>query len=283
MTNPEYTYHYDKLSCSKNIWIVHITFAFLVVLSGLGCLLARLFDKIRWMHPWFGRCYIIFMLWCMATSLVIHNSGLPIAVLFSFLWVLCGLTFGWIVIKLHQRHMENKVYKLINEIQPGAQLNRDDNKRSIEIEIENARKTIIQNNKFNERFFSYKALHGALMFTSFINVAGRIFAFHWDFTCHTYPYYKQIDTSKFKGLDKPLTAVQFHDPNYSDLPWAYKEGWWALWFSFGPMMLAFLVGCYFSWKNSKGVHQQIKKNYRDVAAVPIQLYSPSNSGNTPSP
>ena len=103
MINPEYTYHFDKLSCSRTVWFVHITFAFLVVISGLGCLLSRLSLQYKWMHPWFGRCYIIFLLWCMGTSLIIHNSGLPIAVLVSFAWVLCGLSFGWIAMSLKSK------------------------------------------------------------------------------------------------------------------------------------------------------------------------------------
>lgn len=251
MTNPEYTYHFDKLSCSRSVWFVHITFAFLVVISGFGCLLTRLSTDYKWMHPYFGRCYIIFMLWCMGTALVIHNSGLPIAVLFSFVWVLCGLTFGWIAIKIHQIHMEHKVYRLINSKikqkneQPQAIL-------SIELLIEETRKQIAQNKTFSERILSYKALHGALMFTSFINVAGRTVAFNGtgDFTCHTYPYYKQIDTPKFNGLDQSLTAVPLHDPKYDELPWASGVHWWAIELSVVPMILAFSIGSCCAWKNS---------------------------------
>ena len=106
MTNPQYTYSLNKVSCIRDAWFVHVTFAFLVVLSGIGCLMTRIVYKK--LHVYFGRLYIICMLWCMGTSLVIHNTGLPIAVLTSFVWVLGGLTAGWILIKLHQLGMEKK-------------------------------------------------------------------------------------------------------------------------------------------------------------------------------
>ena len=108
MTNTRYTYQLDKISCVRDVWFAHITFAYLIVLSGVGCLVTRCVDKYKWMHIYFGRLYIIFMLWCMVTSLLVHNSGLPIAVLISFLWVIGGLTLGWIIIKLHQLQMEKR-------------------------------------------------------------------------------------------------------------------------------------------------------------------------------
>jgi len=38
------------------------------------------------------------MLWAMGSSLLIHNEGLPLAVLVSFLWTMLGLTLGWFAI-----------------------------------------------------------------------------------------------------------------------------------------------------------------------------------------
>ena len=268
MTNPEYTYHFDKLSCSRTVWFVHITFAFLVVLSGFGCLLTRLSLEYKWMHPWFGRCYIIFLLWCMGTSLIIHNSGLPIAVLVSFTWVLCGLSFGWIAIKFHQIQMEREIYRLVNyKIIQSTES--EDETFSIENLINDTRKRIAQDRTFCERILSYKALHGALMFTSFINVAGRTVAFNGtgDFSCHTYPYYKQINTSKFNGLGQSLTAVPLHDPKFDKLPWANGVHWWAIELSILPMILALSVGSCFAWNNSKCKDQRTTKNFTDIAGI----------------
>jgi len=50
----------------------------------------------------FGRVYILAMLWSTATSLLVHNTGLPAGVLISFVWVMGGLTIGWILINIHQ-------------------------------------------------------------------------------------------------------------------------------------------------------------------------------------
>ena len=83
MKSLDYTYSFDKISCMKEVWYVHVMFAFLVILSGVACLTTRVVMK--WAHPYFGRAYIICMLWCMGTSLVIHNTGLPFAVLLSFI------------------------------------------------------------------------------------------------------------------------------------------------------------------------------------------------------
>ena len=66
---------------------MHIIFAYLVVLSGIACFVTRLHPATRPWHALLGRTYIVCMLWCMATSLLIHNSGLPIAVCINFLFV----------------------------------------------------------------------------------------------------------------------------------------------------------------------------------------------------
>jgi hypothetical protein len=218
------------------------------------------------MHVYFGRLYIIFMLWCVVTSLLAHNSGLPVAVLVSFLWVIGGLTAGWVVIKLHQLQMEGRVAEVMDrKLGEG----RGD---KFKVMIEAARMEIIHGRTFWERMLSYKALHGALMFMSFVNLFGRLFASNQsgDFTCHTFPYYKQIDTPKFQGADQPLTPVPLRDPNYAKLPWAHGLVWWGLELSVGPLLLAFAVGSYVAWKESNEV-QRVEELIQpgDVAAVRI--------------
>jgi hypothetical protein len=65
---------------------------------------------------------------------------------------------------------------------------------SLEYMIRAEKGAIIAERSVWQRFFSLKALHGILMFTSWINIVGRIFASNQsgDFTCHTYPVYKQV-------------------------------------------------------------------------------------------
>lgn len=79
--------------------------------------------------------------------------------------------------------------------------------------------------------------------------AGRIFASNQsgDFTCHTYPVYKPINTKHFDGMDAPLTLLPTHDSNFYRLPWA-RTGLvgWSLAMLFGPLLGAALVGAIYS-------------------------------------
>lgn len=54
----------------------------------------------NWLHKWAGKLYILGMIWTIATSSLIRNEGLPLGTLISFLWVLGGLTFGYILINI---------------------------------------------------------------------------------------------------------------------------------------------------------------------------------------
>lgn len=62
-----------------------------------------------------------------------------------------------------------------------------------------------------QRFFSLKALHGILMFTSWINIVGRIFASNQsgDFTCHTYPVYKQVRNKNQSSFLVDITNLTY--------------------------------------------------------------------------
>ena len=96
-----YTYSFDKYSCVSWVYPFHIIFAYLVVLTGFLAIISRVITKLRPYHAAFGRFYLIFMLWCMASSLLIHNTGLPLPILVSFLYLLVSITIGWNVIRIH--------------------------------------------------------------------------------------------------------------------------------------------------------------------------------------
>ena len=104
-----YTYHFSKYSCLRSFYFIHIVFNWLITISGLWCFLSRLWPRLYWTHAWSGRLYFVFMIWSMASSLLIHNTGLGVAVLFSFLWVLLGMTIAWFLIVLHQQKMTKQV------------------------------------------------------------------------------------------------------------------------------------------------------------------------------
>lgn len=237
----DYTYSLSKISCMKSVWYAHVTFAFLVVAAGAGCLATRLCCK--HMHAWFGRMYIICMLWCMGTALVIHNTGLPPAVLLSFVWVLGGLSVGWVLIKCHQSRTEAEAGRSLS-VAHLAKLNDGVEFSSIMQELKSA---VAAQKSFYARMLSCKAAHGALMFMSFINIFGRMFGVKLSdgFSCHTFPYYKQLDSPKFTGLARPLTPVPALDPNYSRLPWAHGLHWWGLELSLGPIAFALATGSLF--------------------------------------
>ena len=244
----DYTYSLDKLSCVRQFYFIHMTFAYLVVLSGIACFLTRLFPETRKWHALFGRTYIICMLWCMATSLLIHNTGLPVGVLISFLFVLTGLTVGWGCVKLHQYYMHNQVIETVQEV-----IQRGGTVFTVDLKDEMKKATISINASkisWQQRMLSFKAAHGMLMFMSWINIFGRMFGSNQsgDFTCHTYPVYKRLDSPRFKGLNQSLTFVPIEDPNYSKLPWAHTtlEGWGML-FSIGMLLVAAGVGSLYVW------------------------------------
>jgi hypothetical protein len=118
-----------------------------------------------------GRLYIIFMLWATGTSLLVHNAGLPTAVLISFVWVLGGLTVGWLAIVIHKDRMRAAATQAAQQRikaeggdVPGGDL-------GALISREAGR--IAAGKTFAQRFFSLKALHGSVFFVSWINIVGE--------------------------------------------------------------------------------------------------------------
>lgn len=201
------------------MYFAHVVFSYLVMIAGFGCLFSRFLPHTQWTHAWFGKLYFIAMLWAMGTSLLIHNSGLPAAVLISFVWVLAGMTIGWPLIALHQRQMQAKATKAVFErIQISGQFPKSEEIDRL-VAIEKGK--IAAAKSFKERMLSYKAAHGALMVVSWINIIGRVFVtpLGKDFTCYTATYYKQIDTKHFAGANVELTPLPTHDPNFAKLPW----------------------------------------------------------------
>jgi hypothetical protein len=212
-TDPNWTYHYDKLSCWKGAYFAHVVFAYLVLFSGIGCFVTRILPgRYKFLHLWCGRAYWMSMLWCAGTSMLIHNSGLPAAVLLSFLWVLIFMCIGWIAANFHQMSMDKQAMANVQ-----AAINREGLKGNLKQIIAEEKGRIIHNRTFVQRFFSWKTLHGVVMFVSWVNIAGRIPASNQsgDFTCYTYPVYKPIYTphGNFTGTNE-IKLLEIHDPNY---------------------------------------------------------------------
>jgi uncharacterized membrane protein len=242
-TSIDYTFHFDKYSCVRQMWYFHIATAYIVAISGFLCFMTRLYYTNY--HKLFGRIYILGMLWCTATSMLIHNTGLPLGVLISFVWVLGGLTIGWILISIHQSTLESKAFANLSK--------RTINIKNLEIELKQEKNAIVSSKSTFQKVISFKGFHGMIMFTSWINITGRIFASNQsgDFTCYTYPVYKPIDSHAFKGAGKNITFVESRNPLYNKLPWANREATWGILLLFGPLLGAFIVGLVYSFYSTK--------------------------------
>jgi hypothetical protein len=110
-----------------------------------------------------------------------------------------GMTIGWIIIKFHESCMQRQALAAVATSlaeAPAGPITSDSatGKQPLDLEtrINEEKGRIAASKTFAQRFFSIKALHGMIMFTSWINIVGRIFASNQsgDFTCHTYPVYK---------------------------------------------------------------------------------------------
>ncbi|KAI8806007.1 hypothetical protein BJ742DRAFT_373687 [Cladochytrium replicatum] len=169
-----------------------------------------------------GRLYIIFMIWAMGSSLLIHNTGLPTGVLWSFLWVGVGLSIGYIAIGFHQQRI------LVRKPTKSASWNRW--------------------SEIFWRIVSWKGLHGVMMLLSWINVAGRTFVTKPDdFDCYTYAVYKPGYTGKNftpGPMIGNLTLVPTMGASYPRTPWAYREGTWAVIMSVAPMVAGIIAVVY---------------------------------------
>merc|ERR1711991_697548 len=235
----DYTYVNDKLSCMVSIWYAHIVFCYLVFFAGIAAILSRLLpSRFKFIHQWCGRAYIAFMILNIGVSIVIHNEGLPIAVLISFIWVLGAMILAWFLVliykMLHQRKVEERV---------DAKIRADGLGKSTLAEVMSAESAkILEEQSFWKRLLSLKGLHGVLMFVSWVNVMGRVFASNQsEFRCYTAPAYKPI--TNLTGF------IPYSDPNYDTLPWARLGGtaaWGAVLF-FAPFIAAYLFAMGYIW------------------------------------
>ncbi|KAI8903265.1 hypothetical protein EDD86DRAFT_214965 [Gorgonomyces haynaldii] len=120
---------------------------------------------------------------------------------------------------------------------------------------------------FRERLLSLKTLHGLSMLVSRINIVGRIFVtpLRSDFECLTYPVYKQVDSTEFKGLNQPLTQVPVHNPNYNKQPWANREVGWMMMLLWGPVGAGLLFAIVYSWFMTRSLSRSQSETQRLIA------------------
>eukprot|EP01125_Pyxidicula_operculata_P019634 TRINITY_DN7127_c0_g2_i1.p1 TRINITY_DN7127_c0_g2~~TRINITY_DN7127_c0_g2_i1.p1 ORF type:complete len:187 (-),score=9.44 TRINITY_DN7127_c0_g2_i1:57-617(-) len=143
------------------------------------------------------------MFWCMASSLLIHNAGLPLPIIVFFVLLMLSLSIGWLVIKLHSQNMEEEAFKRVNELIQTQKVT------DVAESFMEQKMKIANEKTFTQRLFSYKALHGILMVFSWYQMLGRTLVTnpYPGPGCFTYPAFKSSsDEAVF------LPAV---DPDYA--------------------------------------------------------------------
>jgi hypothetical protein len=133
---------------------MHITAAYLIVAAGLLAMFSRVIPFMRPWHAFFGKLYLIFMFWAMGTALVVHNVGLALPIIISFLYLLSGITIGLPAIHFHKKRFETELWHRIQSRLSDAV----DSKDNLDIlEIRNQEIAALANDKtFAQRFFSLK-------------------------------------------------------------------------------------------------------------------------------
>jgi hypothetical protein len=196
------------------------------------------------------------MLLTTAFSLLVHNTGIPTGVLVSFIWVLGGLTIGWVVIQFHQRTMyKTALSRLDTAIACG-----DVKLTTLESAIAEEKNKISSEKTLFQRIFSVKTFHGLVMFTSWVNIMGQISTgnVRGEYECYTYPVYKNITSRRYTvPANGSLTLVPTQDPKYTRLPWGNREFMWGVQLSVGPMFIGLLFGTAFAyWSIRKQLNMQ---------------------------
>jgi len=247
----KYTSSYNKYSCIEEFYYIHVTCCWVTFLSGVFCVLARLIRQIKWLHAWFGRLYILAMLFSTASSLLINNEGLPLAVLVNFAYCMSFLAIGWFIVIIYRQNMDRiatdiAMQRISSNLTKGA----TDSTRII-----NAIKgELADSRSFSQRMFSLKTLHGLLMTVSWVNIAGRIPFSNpggLKFACYTYPAYKPIAWKNQDYRNESLTLVEVNDPNYDNLPWSGGPALWASIINIGSLSGFILIASIWSYVASR--------------------------------
>lgn len=184
-------------------------------------MVSRIWPKFHYTHVWFGRTYIVGMFYSFASSILIHNTGLPLPIMFFFVILLLSLAIGWISIKFHENVMMKESYTrvdgMLNYILESRgvddniileKLNLIEPTKINLLQLVNSQKSQIASEKtFTQRLFSFKALHGMMMALSWWQLFGNAMArnvFH-EFTCWTQPAWKNVTNGvvEFVPLENP--------------------------------------------------------------------------------
>jgi hypothetical protein len=159
----EYTYAANAYSCISSVYPIHLMFAYLMTMTGIGAMVTRKFKPDY--HVFFGRAYIVSTMWCIASSILIHTHGAQIVIIVSMMLLLASITAGLVAVTYHQRCVSPIGYTNIDQ-------------RGFA--------------NFWKNYFTAKNVHGALFLFSWWCGAGRVITHKpamWQ-RCYTQPAFK---------------------------------------------------------------------------------------------
>lgn len=254
------TWHNSKITCAKWAWYFHVILCYITFFAGIGAMLSRLHSRVKWTHVWFGRIYVIAMLWNTATSLLIHNTGLPVNTVILFGVIMLGIAIAWPIIMIHQNLMREKAVDAVQ-----VRMKEGEEVSDLAVAINEEKGRIASRKTISQRMLSYKALHGIIMFVSWGCIAGRILASNQsgDFECYTHPVYKPVATSNantksYDTFNKTLKLVPIDDPFYDRLPWAgIGEVTWSAVLVIGYTIAAVVFGLVYAWRETVSASKSI--------------------------
>jgi hypothetical protein len=262
-----YTYHESKYSCVAQFFFIHLFLNYVIYIGGMLCFLTRLVPQLKWMHAFLGRVYITAMALSTVSALLIHNTGLALGVLLAFVWVLGGMIFGWFIIKQHQNQMTTRGLELVEQWLKEEKMAG----RSLMVALADAKDQISRAKTWVQRFISYKAAHGILMTLSWFNIAGRFLATgapEMEFTCYTYPVYKQVDAPIYrtrddnwgsKSLAERLLPLE-REKGTLGRGFPGQEWGFATMLFFFPVILSVVIGLGFSKWAAKRERESLEKD-----------------------
>ncbi|PRP74858.1 hypothetical protein PROFUN_09558 [Planoprotostelium fungivorum] len=196
---------FDSVLCLSQVYPLHITTAYLATLSGIFAIATRIIPRFHSLHRWFGRAFLISLLWASGSSILIINHGLPKIIILFLALMLVFLTIGVIVISIDQARYQKELRRRVDD--------HFATKGHLDLSVSQVESLLAQEMKaektWTQRLFSLKALHGACMVVAWYQMFGRAAVtnpYKEEYKCWTYPVAKN-GTGDLHYLPR-------HDPHY---------------------------------------------------------------------
>jgi hypothetical protein len=230
---------FSKVMCIAWMYPIHIALAYLLVAAGAGALVSRVVPQLKWTHVYFGRTFLLTMLFAEGSAMLITNTGLPRSIIGFFVIMLVSISLGFLLIRTAQSRFADAALRRADEL--------GDEKRFVGAKpselVAAARQELLNAPRpWHKRFLSLKSAHGFLMTLAWWQMAGRAFVTNPadDFKgCYTYP--------AIKSLDGSIRLVPEHDPDFFR-----NEAAFFSFVTFPSIAVFILIGIAFSCIASRG-------------------------------